>query len=50
VMARERLEPEGKWDALRSDLKELYDETNEADDGSFRAPQEYVLIKGTKAG
>jgi SAM-dependent methyltransferase len=50
VMARERLEPEGRWDALRSDLKELYDETNEADDGSFRAPQEYVLIKGTKAG
>jgi ubiquinone/menaquinone biosynthesis C-methylase UbiE len=50
VMARKRLEPEGKWDALRSDLQQLYNESNEADDGSFRAPQEYVLIKGRKAG
>jgi SAM-dependent methyltransferase len=50
VMAKQRLEPDGKWDALRSDLKQLYNESNEADDGSFRAPQEYVLIKGTKAG
>ena len=50
VMARKVLEPDGKWEALRSDLKELYNESNEADDGSFKAAQEYVLIKGTKAG
>jgi ubiquinone/menaquinone biosynthesis C-methylase UbiE len=50
VMAKQRLEPDGKWEPLRTDLKQLYDESNEADDGSFRAPQEYVLIKGTKAG
>jgi ubiquinone/menaquinone biosynthesis C-methylase UbiE len=48
VMARKALEPEGKWEALRSDLKQLFDESNEAEDGSFRAPQEYVLIKGRK--
>jgi SAM-dependent methyltransferase len=50
VMARKRLDPDGKWEPLRSDLKQLYDESNEADDGSFRAAQEYVLIKGRKAG
>jgi SAM-dependent methyltransferase len=49
VMAKARLEPEGKWEPLRSDMKALYDDTNEADDGSFRAAQEYVLIKGKKA-
>lgn len=49
VMARKVLEPDGKWEALRSDLQDLYNESNQADDGSFRAPQEYVLIKGTKA-
>jgi hypothetical protein len=49
-MARTRLEPEGKWDPLRADLQQLYSDTNEADDGSFRAAQEYVLIKGTKSG
>lgn len=50
VMAKKALEPQGKWEALRSDLKQMYDETNEADDGSFRAAQEYVLIKGRRAG
>jgi SAM-dependent methyltransferase len=48
VMAKAGLEPQGKWEALRTDLKELYDDTNESEDG-FRASQEYVLIKGTKA-
>jgi SAM-dependent methyltransferase len=50
VMAKRRLEPDGKWEALRSDLKRLYEESNDADDGTFRAAQEYVLIKGTKSG
>jgi ubiquinone/menaquinone biosynthesis C-methylase UbiE len=48
VMARTVLEPQGKWEALRADLLELYSETNEVDDG-FRAPQEYLLIKGRKS-
>ena len=49
VMAKSVLEPQGKWDALRADLQELYEDSNESDSG-FRAPQEYLLIKGTKAG
>src|SRR3954452_18380431 len=49
VMAKSVLEPQGKWDALRADLQELYQDSNESDSG-FRAPQEYLLIKGTKAG
>jgi SAM-dependent methyltransferase len=49
VMAKAGLEPDGKWDALRSDLLELYTETNESE-SAFSAPQEYLLIKGTKAG
>jgi ubiquinone/menaquinone biosynthesis C-methylase UbiE len=48
VMARKVLEPDGKWEALRSDLQQLYNESNEADDGSFKAAQEYLLIKGRK--
>ena len=50
VMAKKGLEAAGKWEPLRNDLLQLYEETNEADDGSFRAAQEYMLIKGTKAG
>ena len=46
VMAKKSLEPE-KREAMRADLAKLYEDTNESDDG-FRAPQEYVLIKGKK--
>jgi ubiquinone/menaquinone biosynthesis C-methylase UbiE len=49
VMARKGLEPQGKWEPLRTDLHAIYTESNEADDGTFRAAQEYVLIKGTKS-
>ena len=48
VAARAGLEPEGKWDALRSDLLELYRDSNETDTG-FQAPQEYLIIKGRKS-
>jgi ubiquinone/menaquinone biosynthesis C-methylase UbiE len=47
VMARANMEPE-KWDAMRSDLQTLYAETNESE-SAFSAPQEYLLIKGTKS-
>jgi ubiquinone/menaquinone biosynthesis C-methylase UbiE len=47
VMARANMEPD-KWDALRSDLQTLYAETNEAE-SAFSAPQEYLLIKGSKS-
>jgi hypothetical protein len=43
VLAKAALEPQGKWDALRSDLLTLYSGANEADDGTFRARAEYLL-------
>jgi SAM-dependent methyltransferase len=50
VAAKAMLEPEGKWDALRSDLVALYEESNEADDGSYLQLAEYLVIEGSKAG
>jgi SAM-dependent methyltransferase len=43
VMARAALEPQGKWDALHSDLLDLYRRLNRSDDGSFRAEGEYLI-------
>jgi SAM-dependent methyltransferase len=43
VMARAALEPQGKWDALHSDLLDLYRRQNLADDGSFRAEPDYLI-------
>jgi SAM-dependent methyltransferase len=43
IMAKAALEPQGKWDALREELVELYTRGNEADDGTFRAHAEYLL-------
>jgi SAM-dependent methyltransferase len=43
VVAKATLEPEGKWQALRDALVALYEEVNEADDGSFRAEAEYLM-------
>ena len=43
IMAKAALEPQGRWDALRTDLVKLYTDGNEADDGSFRAQGEYLL-------
>lgn len=43
VMAKAALEPEGRWDALRSELVALYEEANEASDGTFRAEAEYLM-------
>jgi ubiquinone/menaquinone biosynthesis C-methylase UbiE len=48
VVAKTVLDPEGKWDALRADLMQLYEETNESDSG-FKAPQEYLVTSGAKA-
>jgi ubiquinone/menaquinone biosynthesis C-methylase UbiE len=48
VAAKATLEPE-KWQALRADLLELYERTNAADDGSYRQPAEYLVIRGRKA-
>ncbi len=50
VMAKAALEPEGKWEAARADLAALFDELNEAEDGSFRCHNEYLLTVATVEG
>ena len=42
-MAKAALEQQGRYDELRRDVSDLYDEFNEAGDGSFRAPAEYLI-------
>ncbi|HEV3071321.1 MAG TPA: methyltransferase domain-containing protein [Solirubrobacteraceae bacterium] len=46
IMAKNMLEPQGKWEALRADLLELYAQNNEAQDGSLRVSAEYLLGVG----
>ena len=43
VMAKAALEQQGRYDELRRDIVDLYTEFNEADDGGFRAPAEYLV-------
>ena len=49
VAAKALLEPQGKWDPLRDEVVELYESMNVADDGSYRQPAEFLLIKGSKS-
>jgi ubiquinone/menaquinone biosynthesis C-methylase UbiE len=49
VMAKAALEPEGKWEALRDDLRAMYEETaTKNDDGSVTLSAEYLVTKGSK--
>lgn len=50
VMAKAALEREGRYEQLRSDTLALYEEVNEADDGSFRAEAEYLVSVATLPG
>ena len=50
VAAKAMLEPQGKWEELRGELLEMMDAENVADDGSYLAPCEYLVIKGAKSG
>lgn len=43
VLAKAALEAEGRWDALRAELVELYDRNSEPWDGGIRVPSEYLL-------
>jgi SAM-dependent methyltransferase len=43
IMAKAALDPQGKWAELRTDLLSFYSDANEASDGSFSAPAEYLL-------
>lgn len=42
-LAKQALEPDGRWAPVRADLFELYERFNEAGDGSMRAAPEYLL-------
>lgn len=50
VMAKAALEPQGRWDAVRADVVDLYNEFNVADDGTFIGRAEYLLAMGTMPG
>jgi SAM-dependent methyltransferase len=43
IMAKAALEPQGRYEALRNELLELYGAENEAGDGGFRVTAEYLL-------
>lgn len=43
VMARAALERQGRYEPLRADMLALYEQANEARDGSFRVQAEYLL-------
>ncbi len=47
VMAKAALEPKGLYEQLRQDMLALYNEVNDAEDGSFRAEAEYLVTIAT---
>jgi hypothetical protein len=49
VVAKAMLEPQGEWEAVKADLRQLQEETNEADDGSLSNQGEYLLTTITVA-
>lgn len=48
IYAKAALEDTGGWDALRTDLMNLYSSLNEATDGSLRVPAEYLIATVSK--
>jgi SAM-dependent methyltransferase len=49
VTARERLEPEGRWDALRDDLAAMFKRHSQTADGSVSFAGEYLVAIAGKA-
>jgi len=47
-MARQALEPQGQWAALREDLLDYYREHGERDDGGTTVWGEYLVVTGGK--
>jgi hypothetical protein len=47
-MAKAALEQQGRYDELRRDVIDLYSRFNEASDGGFRAPAEYLVTVASK--
>ncbi len=50
VMARAVLEPEGKWDAAREDVLQIYRDANEVEPPAIRTSAEYLLTTVRPAG
>jgi ubiquinone/menaquinone biosynthesis C-methylase UbiE len=50
IKAQEKLIPEGRWDDCRAELRELFERSNTATDGSCRIQAEYVTISISRAG
>ncbi|MEO3746086.1 class I SAM-dependent methyltransferase [Plantactinospora sp. B5E13] len=47
VAERDRLVAQGRWDALRADLRSFVGDRGVADDGRFRLELEYLLVTAT---
>ena len=50
IAARRALEAMGRWDEAHRAMREAMDQTNEANDGSYRVAWDFLLTVGTKAG
>jgi SAM-dependent methyltransferase len=50
ITAKAALEPQGRYDELRSELIGLYSEANRAEDGSLRVAAEYLVTLATVPG
>jgi SAM-dependent methyltransferase len=50
LKARERLTPEGRWDACRAEMVAMAERRNEATDGTLLLRAEYLVAIGRKAG
>jgi SAM-dependent methyltransferase len=49
IAARRALEELGRWDEAHAAMREAIDQTNEADDGSYRTKWNFLLTIGTTA-
>ena len=43
VLAKAALEPQGRWEAVRDEMRAIYDNANEAEGGAMRVQSEYLL-------
>ena len=49
IKAKQRLEPEGKWQALRDDMKRLFESYDSGEGDTLKYGAEYLLALGRKA-
>jgi SAM-dependent methyltransferase len=50
LKAREKLTAEGRWEECRNEILAMAERRNEATDGSFLMPSEYLITMGDKTG